>query len=121
MIEGIPSSAVEDAQALDVNRTERDTTIVRLRGSARTRLEWLVSSAIDAGFLVLWAALQYLTDAVLSELDLTRTSTLTASLLIAFQMLFAVSLLLPVLLWIWCDTYVMYCQARERMKAKGNE
>ena len=77
-------------------------------------LRWLIASLIDAGFLVAWVWLQhtassYIEGLVLSDID-KRT-------VVAFQILFAVATLAPVLFYIVKDVTIMAMRTWAEIRA----
>lgn len=74
---------------------------------------WIFSSLIDAIFLALWVLVQWLVNGnVIVRFGL---SGIDRWMLFAFQVLFAISTLAPVVIYIYADTSVMFWQAQMRI------
>ena len=75
---------------------------------------WAVSGLIDSSFLALWVFVQWLVDQkVITKFQLSGTDQWVFS---AFQILFAVSTLAPVVIYIYVDLRVMLIHAQKRIK-----
>ena len=67
-------------------------------------LRWLLASLIDAGFLVTWVWLQHWTSSYINGLELSSIDKATT---VAFQILFAIATLAPILFYIVRDVTIM--------------
>lgn len=75
---------------------------------------WAVSALIDAAFLALWVFVQWLVSVkVIKKLELAGLDRLV---LTAFQLLFAISTLAPVVVHTYADIRVMILRARRRIQ-----
>lgn len=75
---------------------------------------WSISSLADAAFLVVWALVQWLVnDRAIARFQLSGIDRLVLE---AFQLLFAVSTLTPVAIYIYVDIRVMFLRARRRIR-----
>ncbi len=87
-------------------------------------IKWALSSLLDGGFLALWVFVQWLVNnQVIANLPLTGVDWLV---LLVFQILFAVSTLMPVVIYICVDISKMFLRARraiqrEILLSKSNE
>ena len=68
-------------------------------------LIWTMTGLMDAAFLILWVIAQYITARIIEWFALTG---LDANSLNIFQLLFAISTLVPVLMWILKDIAIMF-------------
>ena len=75
---------------------------------------WLLASLIDAGFLVAWVWLQHTASSYIEGLVL---SGIDKGMLVAFQILFAVATLAPVLLYIVKDVTIMAMRTWAEIRA----
>lgn len=73
---------------------------------------WAVSSLFDAGFLILWAALQF---GGAWALQKTPLAGLDRVILVSLQVLFAITTLAPILAYVVTDTVGIYYQGRTRI------
>jgi uncharacterized membrane protein YciS (DUF1049 family) len=75
---------------------------------------WAISGLIDSSFLALWVFVQWLVDQqVITKFQLSGTDQWVFSV---FQVLFAVSTLAPVVIYIYVDLRVMLIRAQKRIK-----
>jgi hypothetical protein len=77
---------------------------------------WIGSAFIDVIFLLVWVFLQFAADGFISRLHL---SWINHCVLVAFQILFAVSTLSPVVLYIYTDLRIMAQQAGAEIRKGG--
>ena len=84
----------------------------------RIILEWIISSMLDAAFLIAWAAVQHLGSVVIAEMNLEGIDSLT---LFVLQILFAVATILPILIWIYADVRIMWIKANMMISKKKGE
>ena len=77
-------------------------------------LRWLIASLIDAGFLVAWVWLQHTTSLYIEGLVLSDIDKRTV---VAFQILFAVATLAPVLFYIVKDVTIMAMRTWAEIRA----
>ena len=84
-----------------------------VKSRARNLGVHIVHILIDAAFLVLWLALQYGVDYVIKKLEL---SGIGYWMLVIFQVVFAISTLVPVIIYIWLDISVMVIRAGKKIK-----
>lgn len=85
----------------------------------KTFLKWAIASLIDGSFLVAWAFIQYGSNWLIAKLEL---SGIDKWVFLAFQVLFAVSTLAPVIFYIYKDLVVMYIRTQvdiETVKTKA--
>ncbi len=75
---------------------------------------WAASSLIDSAFLALWVFVQWFINS--NVVMRFRLSGIDQWMLSAFQLLFAISTLAPVIFYIGADTMVMFLQARRRIR-----
>ena len=74
---------------------------------------WIVSSLIDVGFLALWVSVQW----IVNE-NVIKTFTFSGIdrwILLAFQVIFALSTLAPIVVYIYVDIRVMLLGAQRRI------
>jgi len=77
-------------------------------------MQWSISSIIDSAFLALWVLLQWLLDVkVIQEYKL---SSIDFWILFTFQIIFAVSTVIPVIIFIYTDIRIMLLRARRRIQ-----
>jgi hypothetical protein len=76
-------------------------------------LVWTVTGLIDSVFIILWVVVQYLTDRLVEPFKLTGINNIQ---FVIFQILFAISTLLPLLLWIFKDIIIMGIQVQTQIK-----
>lgn len=74
---------------------------------------WGVSGLIDSAFLALWVAIQSLGNNFLQQFSLDG---IDQWVLNVFQIIFALSTLAPVIIYVYSDIAVMILQARERIQ-----
>lgn len=75
---------------------------------------WAVSALLDTAFLSLWVYVQYVAnEKVIGNLELSGIDKLVLG---AFQVLFAVSTLAPVLVYIVKDVMIMILKARMQIR-----
>ena len=91
----------------------KNTEWNELRSELRLFFKWTVSGVIDSTFLVLWVFVQWGNQKLIANLQL---SGIDKWQLIAFQILFAISTLASVVVYIVTDISVMVTQARKRIK-----
>ena len=77
-----------------------------------TFLRWIISGVIDSVFLIIWVVSQWGTNSIISNLGL---SGIDEWVLITFQILFAVSTLAPVIVYIYVDVRIMILRAQRRI------
>ena len=76
---------------------------------------WFIATLIDALFLLLWAAVQASVGFVIQWLS-PKLSLISVTLLAAFQILFAVATVVPIVLWLWVHYRTLRAQARRRIE-----
>ena len=75
---------------------------------------WAISGLIDSAFLALWVIVQWLVNEyIITKLNL---SFLDQRVLSVFQIVFAVSTLAPVIIYIYTDIRVMIIRAQSRVQ-----
>jgi ABC-type transport system involved in Fe-S cluster assembly fused permease/ATPase subunit len=74
--------------------------------------KWFISGLIDSVFLILWVCIQWGAQKIISRLELIGVSQIVFN---AFQILFALSTLLPVIIYFYVDTRVMLLRAKKRI------
>ena len=84
-----------------------------LRSELQMFFKWTVSGLIDSAFLVLWVFVQWGNQKLIANLQL---SGIDKWQLLAFQILFAISTLASVVIYIVTDISVMVIQAKKRIK-----
>lgn len=94
--------------------TDTSTRWKELGGQIQIFLQWGFSSIIDSAFLALWVFLQWLVDAwVIQQYEL---SNVDKWVLLAFQIIFAVSTVIPVIIFIYTDISIMLLRSRRRIQ-----
>lgn len=91
----------------------KNTEWNELRSELRLFFKWTVSGIIDSAFLILWVFVQWGNQKLIANLQL---SGIDKWQLISFQILFAISTLASVVIYIVTDISVMVIQARKRIK-----
>jgi len=91
----------------------KDNIWKELSKELRTFLKWTVSGLIDSAFLVLWVLVQWGNQKIIENLQL---SGLDKWQLTAFQILFAISTLASVIIYIVTDISIMFIQAKRMVK-----
>lgn len=77
-----------------------------------------ISSLIDSGFLALWVIVQWaVNEYVVKRLELADIDKWVLS---AFQVIFAISTLVPIVVYIYVDTRVMVLRAQRRIRCEIN-
>lgn len=84
-----------------------------LGSELKTFTIWAISSLIDGVFLAFWVLIQWLVSKVIISLEL---SGIDQWMLYLFQLLFAISTLVPVIIYIYVDIRVMVLRARRRIQ-----
>jgi len=80
----------------------------------KTFIRWAISSLLDSAFLAFWVWVQWLTSGkVIAPLKLSGVDQWVLS---AFQILFGVSTLAPVVIYIYADIRVMLLRAQRRIQ-----
>jgi hypothetical protein len=74
---------------------------------------WAVSSLIDGGFLVLWVIVQWSVSKTIETFPLKGPDQWVLSV---FQILFSISTLVPVIVYIYIDVRLMLLQARRTIR-----
>jgi ABC-type transport system involved in Fe-S cluster assembly fused permease/ATPase subunit len=77
-----------------------------------TFLRWIISGVMDSVFLIIWVVTQWATNNIINNLNL---SGIDKWVLITFQILFAVSTLAPVIVYIYVDIRIMILRAQHRI------
>jgi hypothetical protein len=77
-----------------------------------TFLRWIISGVIDSVFLIIWVVTQWGTNNIISNLSL---SGVDKWVLITFQILFSISTLAPVIVYIYVDINIMILRAQRRI------
>ena len=75
--------------------------------------KWTISGLIDATFLVIWVFVQWLVSKVVVNLQLSGIDIWTLS---TFQLLFAISTLTPIVVYIYVDLRIMLLRAQRRIR-----
>ncbi len=84
----------------------------------RVFAKWAVSSLLDGGFLVLWVFIQWIVnDRVIVNLPLYGIDSWVLGI---FQIIFAVSTLAPVLIYITVDITKMFLRAKRAIQHEVN-
>jgi len=77
-------------------------------------IQWSISSAIDAAFLALWVFFQWLLDVkIIQEY---KISNIDLWVLLSFQIIFAISTVIPVMIFIYTDIRIMFIRAKRRIQ-----
>ena len=93
---------------------ESDNQWKELANQVQTFTVFAVSSLLDTTFLALWVFLQWLIDVkVIAAYQLSGIDTWV---LLAFQILFAISTLMPVAIFIYTDIRIMLLRAGKRIR-----
>ncbi len=77
---------------------------------------WLSTILVDTVFLILWLVSQFLIDFLIEKLPL--SGRINKLQLIVFQVIFAVSTLSPVLIYIYVDIRLMIIKAGKQINQK---
>lgn len=88
-----------------------------LRSRLRTFTVWAISGIVDGAFLALWVVVQFFADSAVAFFD---PSGISQFVLPLFQILFAVSTLAPIAIYIYADIRVMVKRARRRIDRENN-
>ena len=88
-------------------------TETRMRLS--TIIKWILSGFIDSIFLVFWVLIQWVTQRVLANLELTGIDRIV---FVVFQILFAISTLAPVVIFMYSDIVTMVIRARLQIRTE---
>lgn len=91
----------------------KNTEWNELKSELRLFFKWTVSGIIDSAFLVLWVFVQWGNQKLIANLQL---SGIDKWQLFAFQILFAVSTLASVIIYIFTDVSIMVIQAKRRIR-----
>jgi hypothetical protein len=83
------------------------------RSELTTFAKWFLSGLIDSVFLVLWVFVQWGTQRLITNLALFGIDVWVFSL---FQILFAVSTVAPVVLYIYADIRIMALRMQRRIR-----
>ncbi len=89
---------------------------VEIKSETATFLRWAISGAIDSVFLIVWVFTQWLTNNIINSLNL---SGIDKWVLIIFQVLFAISTLTPVIVYIYADIRIMILRAQRRISQEA--
>lgn len=82
-------------------------------GEIKMFSKWIISSFLDATFLVLWVLVQWAVGAILEWVKLSFFDSLQA---IVFQVLFAVTTLIPIVFYIVQDTAILFYKTRYQIR-----
>ncbi|MEW6241302.1 MAG: hypothetical protein AB1564_10890 [Chloroflexota bacterium] len=74
---------------------------------------WGVSGLIDSAFLVLWVVIQSGANKLIGLFSLEGVD---RWMLLAFQIIFALSTLAPIIIYVYADIAIMVIQARQRIR-----
>lgn len=74
---------------------------------------WGLSGIVDSSYLILWVIIQWISNNLIIQFQLTGIDSWVLS---AFQILFAISTLLPIIIFIGLDISIMFLQAKRRIK-----
>jgi hypothetical protein len=77
---------------------------MNLTNQVKTFINWIVAGLIDAVFLILWVSMQRIANIFVDSVELTSVDALIRDI---FIVLFSVSTLTPVLLFIYKDIMIM--------------
>jgi hypothetical protein len=102
----------------------RDRLANKLAGELRTMendasigfrmfLRWIIASLIDGAFLTIWTFTQYGVDQAIGLVEL---SSIDNWMLLCFQVLFAISTLAPVVLYICQDISIMFIRTMRAIR-----
>ncbi len=83
----------------------------------RTFSRWAISALLDTSFIATWVILQWLAGKVITIFPLDGVDQIVLNV---FQIAFAVTTLIPVLVYVWTDSYCMLMQARRRIESEKN-
>lgn len=73
---------------------------------------WALTSLLDSAFLVFWVILQFLTNRTVAQFELSGIDVVVFWI---FQVVFAISTVAPVLLYVYKDVVVMILQAKHEL------
>lgn len=79
----------------------------------RTFAKWFLSGVIDSAFLILWVFVQWGTRKVIANLTL---SGIDQWMFLSFQVIFAISTLAPIIIYIYTDIRVMIIKGQRRIQ-----
>lgn len=76
-------------------------------------IRWIISSLLDASFLIVWIYLQWLVDKFTDRFPLDNIDEVQLSI---FRILFAITTLAPIIFYIIRDISVMYIRTRQKIR-----
>lgn len=86
----------------------------QLNAQLKILSKWIISSLIDSGFLAIWVFLQWLVNTkLIANLELSGIDRWVRQV---FEVLFAISTLAPVVIYIYVDIRVMLLRARKTIQ-----
>lgn len=85
----------------------------RIADEFKARITWTISSLLDVVFLAIWVGTQWLVNKFIANLEL---SGIDEWVLLNFQLLFAISTLVPPVIYIYVDTRIMLLRASRRIQ-----
>lgn len=91
-----------------------DSEWEELRNEAKVYSTWAACSLLEGVFLTTWLFVQWLIGKAVALFEL--EDVIDRSVLWAFQILFAVSTLVPVVVYIYTDTRILLLRARRRIQ-----
>lgn len=74
---------------------------------------WAISSLLDGAFIALWVVIQWGAQQIIENFPLSGIDTWV---LRVFQVVFAITTLAPILIYIYVDIMVMFIRARRRVR-----
>jgi len=94
--------------------TDENIRWKELGGQIQVFFQWGISSIIDSAFLAFWVFLQWFID--VKVIQTYKLSNIDNWVLLAFQIIFAVSTVIPVIIFIYTDIRVMFLRAKRRIQ-----
>ena len=76
--------------------------------------KWIVSSLLDASFLILWVYMQQFASQIINQFTLEEIDKIQLSI---FQILFAVTTLVPIIAYVFIDITKLYFQAKRNYQS----
>jgi hypothetical protein len=85
-----------------------------LRDEIKVYSSWAASTLMEGVFITLWVSVQWLVGKAMGVFEL--EARIDRGVLLAFQFLFAVSTLAPVVLYIYTNTRILILRARRKIQ-----
>jgi hypothetical protein len=83
-----------------------------LNDELRIFTKWFLSGIIDSAFLILWVFVQWGTQRLIANLSLTG---IDQWMFLSFQIIFAISTLAPIIIYIYTDIRIMIIKGQRRI------